>query len=105
MERFKLTRIVQESILEGRKPAKVISEEIGKPYSTMLREANPFDTTAKVGIETLIDIMRATENVAPLRYLADLMGYELTPKKSAATAGARPRGHYQLETESFPLGM
>lgn len=105
MEHIKLTRIIQESILEGRKPAKLISKEIGKPYSTMLREANPFDTTAKVGVETLIDIMRATENVAPLRYLADLMGYELTPRKGSARPASRPRSHSQLETENVSLGV
>ncbi len=83
MDRFKLTRIIQETILEGRKPAKVVSQEIGKPYSTMLREANPFDTTAKVGVETLMDIMRVTNNPAALRYMAELMGYELVPKAMA----------------------
>ena len=87
MDRFKLTRIIQETILEGKKPAKVVSEEIGKPYSTMLREANPFDTTAKVGVETLMDIMRVTNNPAPLRYMAELMGYELVPKTVAEQPG------------------
>lgn len=87
MDHFKLTRIIQETILEGRKPAKVVSEEIGKPYSTMLREANPFDTTAKVGVETLMDIMRVTNNPAPLRYMAEMMGYDLVPKAVAESQG------------------
>lgn len=79
MKDYELTRIIQQSILEGRKPAKAVSEEIDKPYSTMLREANPYDTSAKVGVETLLDIMRVTGDPAPLRYMARALGYELTP--------------------------
>jgi hypothetical protein len=79
MPQFQLTRIIQETVLEGRKPAKVIAEEIGKPYSTLLREVNPFDTSAKIGVETVLDIMNATGNVSPLEYMARQMGYQLTP--------------------------
>lgn len=80
MHAYELTRIIQQSILEGGKPAKVVSAEIGKPYSTMLREANPYDTTAKVGVETLMDIMKATGNLTPLRFMAARFGYELVRK-------------------------
>jgi hypothetical protein len=92
VQNYELTRIIQQSILEGRKPAKAVSEEIGKPYSTMLREANPYDTSAKVGVETLLDIMRATGDVSPLRHMARLLGYELVPAKKTAREGyaARP---------------
>lgn len=82
---YELTRIIQQSILEGRKPAKSVSEEIDKPYSTMLREANPYDTSAKVGVETLLDIMRITGDPAPLRYMARALGYELTPAQESVT--------------------
>jgi hypothetical protein len=81
---YELTRIIQQSILDGRRPAKSVSEEIGKPYSTMLREANPYDTSAKVGVETLLDIMRATGDPAPLRYMAKALGYDLVPKQDSA---------------------
>lgn len=76
---YELTRIVQQTILEGSKPAKQVSQEIGKAYSTMLREANPYDTSAKVGVETLMAIMETTGNVAPLKYMAERMGYALQP--------------------------
>ncbi|MGE4290666.1 MAG: phage regulatory CII family protein [Desulfovibrio sp.] len=85
MHAYDLTRIIQQSILEGGKPAKVIAEEIGKPYSTMLREANPFDTTAKVGVETLMDLMKATGNLAPLRYMAAKFGFDLVRKTDTAS--------------------
>lgn len=79
MQDYELTRIIQQSILEGRKPAKTVSEEIGKPYSTMLREANPYDTSAKVGVETLLDIMRITGDTRPLQYMATALGMEIIP--------------------------
>lgn len=72
-----ITRVVQEMVLEGKKPAKIVAEEINKPYSTLLRELNPFDMGAKIGIETLIDIMRSTGSVEALEYLANEFGYEL----------------------------
>lgn len=77
MPDYEVTRIVQQSILDGGKSAKQVAREIGKPYSTMLREANPYDVTAKVGVETLLDIMRATGDPAPLAYMARVLGYEL----------------------------
>lgn len=74
---YELTRIVQQAILEGPRPAKELSQAIGKAYSTMLREANPYDTSAKVGVETLMAIMENTGDVSPLKYMAERMGYEL----------------------------
>ena len=82
MQHLELIRAIQQSILEGAKPAKLVSQEIGKPYSTMLREVNPFDTSAKIGVETLMDIMRSTGNIAPLRIMAKELGYTLTPQAS-----------------------
>jgi hypothetical protein len=75
----KITRIVQESVLDGPLPAKVIAKEIGKPYSTMLREINPYDTYGKLGVETCLHIMQVTGNIEPLRYMAEQLGYELVP--------------------------
>ncbi len=85
MQDYELTRIVQHAILDGHKPAKLVSQEIEKPYSTMLREANPYDTSAKVGIETLLDIMRVTGNPAPLHYMAKSLGYEIIPASKPAS--------------------
>ncbi len=90
MPQFQLTRIIQEAVLDGRKPAKVIAKEVGKPYSTLLREVNPFDGSAKVGAETVLDIMIATGDVAPLEYMARQMGCVLVPL-DGSSAEAAPR--------------
>lgn len=56
---------------------KNIAAAVGKPYSTLLREVNPFDDGAKLGAETLVDIMRVTGNIQPLEHIAEQFGYEL----------------------------
>ncbi|MGE4555256.1 MAG: phage regulatory CII family protein [Desulfovibrionaceae bacterium] len=103
MPQFQLTRIIQEAVLEGRKPAKVIAKEIGKPYSTLLREVNPFDTSAKIGVETVLDIMTATGNVQPLEYMARQMGYQLTPLEEKAPEA--PSRRTQNLSVSIPAGF
>ena len=40
-------------------------------------EVNPFDDGAKLGAETLVDIMRVTGNIQPLEHIAEQFGYEL----------------------------
>lgn len=74
-----LTKKMQDLVLEGRIPAKDVSREIKKPYSTLLRELNPFDTHAKLGAETMFDIVKATHNVAILEFMARELGYTLMP--------------------------
>lgn len=75
-----LIKVVHSVILDSSIPAKALADEIGKPYSTLLREVNPYDNGAKLGAETLLDIMQQTRNVSPLKYMADLLGYEMVPK-------------------------
>lgn len=82
MNHYALTSKIQEILIDGVKPAKAVAKEIGKPYSTMLREANPYDVSAKIGAETMFDIMRATGDIRPLRYMAEQLGYELSPIKT-----------------------
>lgn len=91
-----ITKVVQEMVLEGSKPAKVIAEEIGKPYSTLLRELNPFDAGAKIGVETMLDIMRVTGNVDVLEFLAREFGYELSPARTISVVG----GNYERQSQS-----
>lgn len=82
---MELTRIVHTSILESPIPAKVIAKKIGKPYSTLLREVNPYDEGAKLGVETLLQILKITGDTAPLEYLANELGMELVSKKIRKT--------------------
>jgi len=74
-----VTKITQGVVLEGPKPAKIVAEIIGKPYSTLLREINPYDTGAKIGVETLLQIMKVTQNSSPLDFMAKELGYTLVP--------------------------
>lgn len=74
-----LARIVHDIVLNSPVPAKALAKEIGKPYSTLLREVNPYDTGAKLGVETLLDIMKRTGSVAPLEFMAQQFGYALVP--------------------------
>jgi len=74
-----VTKVVQDCILDSGIQAKDVAERIGKPYSTLMREINPFDSSAKLGAETLLDIVRVTKDTRPLRFMAAEMGFALEP--------------------------
>lgn len=75
-----ITRAAQECVLEGAVSAKEVADSIGKPYSTLLRELNPFDARAKLGAETLVEIMRITGDIEPLKRMAEQLGFSLVPE-------------------------
>lgn len=87
-----LIKVVHATVLENDMPAKALADEIGKPYSTLLREINPYDKGAKLGAETLLDIMHQTQDISPLKYMAELLGYEMIPK--AYDAGKTEQQQY-----------
>lgn len=72
-----LISTVHDLVLESGLGAKNIAAAVGKPYSTLLREVNPFDDGAKLGAETLVEIMKVTGNVQPLEHMAEQFGYQL----------------------------
>lgn len=72
-----VTKVVQDCILDSGIQAKIVAEKINKPYSTLMREINPFDASAKLGAETLLEIMKVTHDVRPLKFMATEMGYNL----------------------------
>ena len=74
-----LITTVHDLVLESPIGAKAIAQAVGKPYSTLLREVNPYDTGAKLGAETLMHIMKTTGNVTPLEKMALEMVYRLEP--------------------------
>jgi hypothetical protein len=74
-----LTKKMQDIVLEGHIPAKEVSRVIKKPYSTLLRELNPFDAHAKLGAETMFEIVKATHNISILEFMARELGYTLSP--------------------------
>ena len=65
------------SVVEGKISAKKVAATIGKPYSTLLREINPMDSGAKLGVETFMDIIRATGGATPLERLVQELGFRL----------------------------
>lgn len=89
-----VTKVVQDAVLNGPLEAKEICDRIGKPYSTLLREINPFDARAKLGVETFLDIIRVTGNHDPLKFLARELGYSLVPlpKSQRISAFDHPSG-------------
>lgn len=74
-----LVNSVHDLVLESPLGAKNIAQAVGKPYSTLLREVNPYDAGAKLGAETLLNIMKITGNISPLKLMALEMGYTLSP--------------------------
>lgn len=75
----KLTKLIQETVLSNDKQAREVAKAVGKPYATLMREINPGDSGAKVGVETLLPLMKAAGSIKPLTYLANTMGYVLVP--------------------------
>ena len=63
----KLIESVHTLVIDGDMPAKAIASAIGKPYSTLLRECNPYGKGAKLSAETLMAILKATGNTQPPR--------------------------------------
>ncbi len=78
--------VIRAMVLEGGKPAKEVAREVGKPYPTLLREINPTDPSAKLGVELLVPLMRACNSVLPLRHMAASMGHRVTalPEEDAS---------------------
>lgn len=84
-----LITTVHDLVLESPIGAKAIAQAVGKPYSTLLREVNPYDTGAKLGAETLMHIMKTTGNISPLEKMAFEMGYRLEPNKKGGASASR----------------
>lgn len=75
-----LINVCQDVVLQSTMSAHDIAKAVGKPYSTLMREINPYDPGAKLGAETLLEIMRHTGNTTPLEYMAEQLGLKVVPK-------------------------
>ncbi|MCJ2164833.1 MULTISPECIES: phage regulatory CII family protein [unclassified Pseudodesulfovibrio] len=95
-----LTKKMQDVVLEGRIPAKEVSRVIKKPYSTLLRELNPFDSHAKLGAETMFEIVKVTHNVAILEFMARELGYTLMPLDGVKSIRRRETAKPMTEREA-----
>ena len=74
-----VVKAVHELVTQGKMPAKSVAIAIGKPYSTLLRETNPLDPGAKLGVETFMDIIETTGDSTPLNVMVRELGYRLAP--------------------------
>lgn len=75
-----LLRIAHDSVLQSPVEARNIARAIGKPYSTLMRELNVYDTGAKLGADTLLQIMQETRDIKPLEFMASELGYKVVPQ-------------------------
>ncbi|MBI9111975.1 phage regulatory CII family protein [Maridesulfovibrio ferrireducens] len=73
----RIERAIQELVINGPVPLEVLAEKVGKSPKTLLREVNPDDPKAKLGAETLMEIMIITGRVEPLKLMAEEMNYTL----------------------------
>lgn len=67
----KVEKAIQELVLNGPVSIEELAERLGKSPKTLAREVNPEDKKAKLGAETLVEIMRITGGVEPLRLMAE----------------------------------
>ena len=74
----KVIEAVRETVLEGKNTAKEIALSIQKPYSSLMREINPYDAGAKLGLETYMSILKATGDMTSLEVMAQELGFRLT---------------------------
>ena len=83
-------QLIQDTVSRSPIGAKAVAVKIGKPYSTMMREVNPNDKGAKVGADTLMDIVRAT----PLYSWRKSLGTGLSLSQKMKERGTRL--HYKI---------
>jgi hypothetical protein len=87
-----MSEVLAEMVQRNALTIKEIAERIGKPYPTLLRELNPFDEYAKVGVDLFLPLMLVCGDDQPLHHLASRLGYRLVsetlPAPSAPTIEA-----------------
>jgi hypothetical protein len=74
MEMGELSQLIQDVVKKDPAKLPVLARKAGKRCSTLLREADPHDVHAKMGIETLLSVMEASGDVSPLDYMAHQLG-------------------------------
>ena len=55
----RIVEVIREMVRTSDKPAKALARELGKPYSTFMRELSQADTGAKFGVDLLLPLMTA----------------------------------------------
>lgn len=74
MQHENILDAIEEMIETSGKPRKAIAEEMGKPYTTLMRELNPADDGAKFGVLDLVRMLSVCGGIQPLQHLAARCG-------------------------------
>jgi len=69
--------LIRSMVMENRMSAREIAIALKKPYSTLMRECNPYDKGAKLGVETFFEVTKLTGDIEALRWIAHDLGYDL----------------------------
>ncbi|MBR5883268.1 MAG: amino acid-binding protein [Mailhella sp.] len=69
--------LIQEVVMADPASLHNMARNAGKKCSTLIREANPYDSGAKMSADTLLKVMESSGDVRPLIYMARKMGLEL----------------------------
>ena len=77
-----ISEILEEMADNSGKNRRELALLCNKEYSTFRKELNPYDDTAKFGVQMLPAFMNATGSVAILHVLAECMGYRLVRMNS-----------------------
>ena len=79
-------RAIHEEALDSEDGAHTLAKAIDRPYSTMMRELNPNDDKAKLGVAEWLAIMNVTRKFGALHKVVELYGYRLEPAAPASEA-------------------
>lgn len=87
-----LSEVISDLVHESGLPLKAIAAEIGKPYTTLYRELDANDEGCKLGVDTMLLLIRACHMdgsmlgswppktpPAPLMWLASKCGFKCVP--------------------------
>ena len=69
--------LIQDVVMNDLSGSNKMARSAGKKCSTLIREANPYDSGAKMSADTLLKVMEISRDIRPLAYMAQKMGLEL----------------------------
>lgn len=73
----KVLDAVRRTVMEGERTPHNIAILIKKAYPTLMREINPYDAGAKLGLETYMSILKTTGDMTSLKVMAQELGFRL----------------------------
>lgn len=85
------SQMIHCMVLESPISARDLAKAVGKPYSTLLREINPYDSVAKLGVETYFQLLEKTGDLSSLEYMLHRLGLGLAPLDTPLAAAWRRR--------------